>query len=410
MSLSPFACRDVVTALCIVIVVPASSYRAHFCVMSILYTNITISSVELLSLAIQAERLKKTRMPLRALSWWLCLVLFLCLYPTQSASQQCGQCNAQNSIDFNVDLTFIKDGEDSFVEYTDSIYGDLRVEVPRFFFDYNKERIIREFHHSFQNSVWSQRVVLEIFYYAVTYGTDHVPENYTIDAANKIGLESAENWMVDCVDICQWEGIVCGPYEDDDPIETNDSDYKPQCHHVTSIDFMDKGLSGTLPSQLTHLKHLHRINLNDNKLHGEIPYEYGNFEHLAFIDLGENQLTGRVPETLAKLAPTLKELWLEKNQLEGPLDYALMQLTNCGFLDLSENKLTGTIPPEIGHLTNLASLFLERNKLTGMLVPELGQLTSLRVIDIGVNDFTGPIPSEIGLCTRCVREDFVCTL
>jgi len=328
---------------------------------------------------------------------WLSLLL-LWLQPSLTSPQQCGQCSVQNSIDFNVELTYLKEGDDSFIEYTDSQYGHLRVEVPRFFFDYTKERILKEINFSFQNSAWSERVLLEIFYYAVTYGNDHKPENYTHTDGNT-GLETAENWMVDCVDICQWEGIVCGPLSNDNPL-AGTPDYSPPCHAVTSIDLMEAGLAGTLPSELYHLKHLHRINLNDNSLHGSIPTTYGNFEHLRFMDLGDNTfLTGIIPPQLGALAPTLQELWLEKNQFEGPLDYALMQLTNCRFMDLSTNRLTGTLPPEIGHLTSLGSLFLEENALTGTIPPEIGLLKSLRVIDIGVNDFTGPLPSEIGLCS-----------
>lgn len=338
-------------------------------------------------------------MPLRALLVGLSL-LSLCFQSCVAVCQQCGQCSVQNTIDLNVDLTFLKEGGESFIEYTDSGYGDLRVQVPRFFFNYTKERILKEINYSFQNSAWSERVLLEIFYYAVTYGNDHKPGNYT-HADGNTGLETAENWMVDRVDICQWEGIVCGPLSNDNPL-AGEPEYKPPCHSVTSIDLMEAGLSGTLPSELAHLKHLHRMNINHNKLHGTIPTEYGNFEHLRFMDLGENDLTGIIPHQLGALAPTMQELWLEKNQFEGPLDYALMQLTNCRFMDLSENKLTGTMPPEIGHLTSLGSLFLEDNQFTGTIVPELGLLKSLRVIDIGVNEFTGPIPSEIGLCTSLI--------
>ena len=339
-------------------------------------------------------------MPFPTLLLWLSL-LVLCFHSSLSACQECGQSSLQNTIDFNVELTYLTEGDDSLIEYTDPYYGDLRVEVPRFFFDLTKERILREINHSFQNSGWSERVLLEILYYAATYGTDHKPANYTHQDGTT-GLETAGNWLVDCVDICQWEGIVCGPLSNDNPLAAGVSDYQPPCHSVTSIDLTDKNLSGTLPSELSRMKHLQRLNLNNNKLHGTIPTTYGNFENLQFLDLGENKLTGLIPHQLENLAPTLQELWLEKNAFEGPLDYALMRLTNCRFMDLSENKLTGTIPPEIGQLTSLESLFLEDNQLTGTIVSELGLLPSIRVIDIGVNDFTGPIPSDIGFCTGLV--------
>ena len=207
-------------------------------------------------------------MSMSALLSWLFLLLLCCYQRSFVGSQQCGQCDA-DAIDFNVELTFLKEGDDSFIEYTDSQYGELRVEVPRFFFNHSKERILAEIHYSFQNSAWSERALLEIFYYAVTYGTDHKPDNFT-HSDGHTGLESAENWLVDCVDICQWDGIVCGPLASDNPLE-GEPDYKPPCRSVTSIDLMEAKLSGTLPPELFHLSHLHRLNLNDNFLHGTIP-------------------------------------------------------------------------------------------------------------------------------------------
>lgn len=324
-------------------------------------------------------------------------LLLVSFGPLFGACQQCGKC-PQNSIDYNVELKFVKEGDESIIEYTDSTYGNLRVKVPRFFFGLSKERILNEIHESFEGSSWSERVIMEIFYYAVTYGTDHKPENRTSKDA-KTGLEGV--WNLESTDPCQWEGVVCGPLAKDNPLES-EIDYKPPCHAVTSIDLMESNLHGTLPFELHHLEHLSRLNLNDNFLHGTIPTQYGRFEHLRFLDLGDNKLSGTIPHHLAALAPTLEELWLEKNIFTGIIDYGLCQLTNVRFMDLSQNKLNGTMPTEIGHLTSLGSLFLEDNNLSGTIVPELGMLPSLRVIDLGVNEFTGSIPSEIGLCTSLI--------
>lgn len=344
-------------------------------------------------------------MSFRALLWLSISVLLLCFRSVGGACQQCQVCNQcgqcpQNTIDYNVELSFETEGEESIVAYRDSVYGNLRVKVPRFFFNYTKERILKEIHTSFDDSAWSERVLLEIFYHAVTYGTDHKPSNFTLEDGP--GLENAENWLNYNVGVCQWEGITCGPMSSDENPLDSDPDYAPPCHAVTSIDLVEMGLSGTLPSELVHLNHLHRLNLNDNILHGTIPTEYGMFEHLRFMDLGDNSLEGSIPYHFASLSKTMQELWLEKNEFTGTIDYSLMELTNCRFMDLSENKLTGTIPPEVGNLIHLGSLFLENNKLNGTIPTEMFRLPFLRVVDIGVNEFTGAIPTYIGICPSLI--------
>lgn len=288
---------------------------------------------------------------------------------------------------------FFTDDEGSYIDYTDPYYKkELRVGVPDFFIDYSGERIQDELDFFFENDgIWSERVVLEIFYHAVE--PKHEPHE----------CGGLTDWMSESVPICSWQGITCGHFDDTfTPPDFLEDDYMPPPDAVTRIDLMDSNLQGTLPSELSLLDYLQHLNLNNNDLHGSIPTEFGDFLQLRFIDIGDNQLSGTIPSELGQLAHSLEELWMEKNRLEGPLDYHLMELTTLKFLDLSENKLSGTMPPEIGQLTSVGSIFFEENKFTGTLAPELGLLMNLRVIDLGVNDFTGTIPTEIGLCTNIV--------
>ena len=288
---------------------------------------------------------------------------------------------------------FVQDDEGSYIDYTDPYYKkELRVEVPDFFIDYSGDRIQDELDFYFENDgIWSERVLLEIFYHAVE--PKHEPHE----------CGGLTDWLSERVPICSWHGITCGHFDDTFiPPDFLDDDYMPPPDAVTRIDLMNSNLEGTLPSELSLLDYLQHLNLNNNELYGSIPTEFGEFLRLRFIDIGDNKLSGTIPSELGQLAHSLEELWMEKNQLEGTLHYHLMELTDLRFLDLSENKLSGTMPPEIGRLNSVGSIFLEENKFTGTLVPELGLLENLRVIDLGVNDFTGPIPSEIGLCTNLV--------
>lgn len=286
---------------------------------------------------------------------------------------------------------FFTDEEGSYIDYT-YYKKELRMEVPDFFIDYSEERMQDELDFFFENDgIWSERVLLEIFYHAVE--PKHEPHE----------CGGLTDWLSESVSICSWQGITCGHFDDtftrSDLLE---DDYMPPPDAVTRIDLMDSNLQGTLPSELSLMDYLQHLNLSNNDLHGSIPTEFGDFLQLRFIDMGDNQLSGTIPSELGQLAHSLEELWMENNRLEGPLDYHLMELTTLRFLDLSENKLSGTMPPEIGRLASVGSIFLEENKFTGTLVPELGLLKNLRVIDLGVNDFTGPIPMEIGLCTNLV--------
>ncbi len=141
------------------------------------------------------------------------------------------------------------------------------------------------------------------------------------------------------------------------------------------------------------------LELHRRGLTGSIPKELSELTGLSRLDLAQNALTGTIPHEISNLL-RLVELNLETNQLSGPIPTAVTQLPSLASLVLSFNELTGTIPPEIGNLRDLEVLGLYRNNLTGGIPPEIGQLTGLRVLDIGENRLKGRIPDELSNLTR----------
>ena len=164
---------------------------------------------------------------------------------------------------------------------------------------------------------------------------------------------------------------------------------------VTALSLVDRGFSGTIPTELTALSKLESLWLSGNALTGGIPSELGDLSNLKSLWLHGNQLTGAIPPELGNLA-NLESLKVDDNQLTGAIPPELGALSNLQYLSLSGNQLTGTIPAELGSLTNLEVLWLNNNALTGAMPAALGNLSNLRSLHLINNALSGAIPSELG--------------
>ena len=156
-----------------------------------------------------------------------------------------------------------------------------------------------------------------------------------LDCATLLGLKGTLrgtgtlNWSVD-VAMADWDGV-----------RTRDTG------RVTNITLVEKGLTGTVPSQLAQLSNLEKLALSSNALTGEIPSGLGSLSNLEILWLSHNQLTGNVPSELGNLS-------------------ALEKLT------LSNKLLTGAIPTELGELTDtLTELRMANNAFTGCILGAL---------------------------------------
>ena len=185
------------------------------------------------------------------------------------------------------------------------------------------------------------------------------------------------NWSVD-VAMADWDGI-----------RTRGTG------RVTDIILVDKGLTGTVPTELGNLSGLQHLWLNINQLTGTIPPELGSMPAIKSLLLNDNRLTGPIPTELGNLT-TLESLWLQSNQLSGAVPSQLAQLSNLEKLTLSSNALTGEIPSGLGSLSNLEILWLSHNQLTGNVPSELGNLSNLQKLNLSNNQLTGAIPTSLG--------------
>ena len=163
------------------------------------------------------------------------------------------------------------------------------------------------------------------------------------------------------------------------------------------VDFATNKLEGSMPGSIFTMPSLSSFDCSDNDLTGVFPWT-PMLSPLEKLNAGENDFEGEVDwDSLASLAPTLKELFLSSNELEGTLGESLGKLTALKFLDLAGNQLSGVIPTSIGSCTALQQLGLAYNLLSGSVPSELGDLSGLAILFLTDNFLSGQIPSELGL-------------
>jgi len=177
---------------------------------------------------------------------------------------------------------------------------------------------------------------------------------------------------------------------------------------LTSVAISQQGISGTLPTQLANLKNVkYSFDFSRQSISGTIPHEFGNLTNAwvynGGIKLHENKISGTIPPEIGA-ATNLAALHLAKNRISGtipPQIGKIAGLSYCGLL-LTGNSISGTVPSEIGQLSNLKQLSFNDNRLSGTLpstmVPSLNGLTYCNLG--GTNVFACPIPS--GLDSNCL--------
>ncbi|WP_179345631.1 T9SS type A sorting domain-containing protein [Winogradskyella ursingii] len=175
--------------------------------------------------------------------------------------------------------------------------------------------------------------------------------------------------LYDSLDGPNWDN----PWNITKPIEFWDTSYGLQfddvTNRVTSIEYVNAGLSGVLPPEIGELTELENLFLQNNDLQGQIPFEIWNLTNLKSLLLGTN------PLELANGIPT-----------------NISNMQNLEWLNLAGIPLTLPLQPEIFNLPNLIRLRVQGCGLTGTLPPEFALIDDIYADS---NNFEGSIPDEI---------------
>ncbi|XP_021731937.1 probable LRR receptor-like serine/threonine-protein kinase At3g47570 [Chenopodium quinoa] len=166
---------------------------------------------------------------------------------------------------------------------------------------------------------------------------------------------------------------------------------------ITTIDFQQNKITGTIPTELFNLINLQRLELLDNELTGHLPLEIENLSKLEHFSCSNNHLIGDIPYSLGNLS-RLAELYMDNNSFEGAIPSSLGECTYLLYLTLSENNLSGPVSSHLFHASMLLELHLDQNHLQGVFPVEIGLLRNLVVLDITRNAFSGKVPSSLASC------------
>ncbi|KFK45034.1 hypothetical protein AALP_AA1G335600 [Arabis alpina] len=206
---------------------------------------------------------------------------------------------------------------------------------------------------------------------------------------------------------CKWESVQCDG-----------------SNRVTRIQLKQKGIHGTLPSNLQTLTELTVLELFLNQISGPIP-DLSGLTRLQKLNLHDNLFTS-VPKNLFFGMSSLQEVFLENNPFTSwEIPDTIKEATSLQNLTLSNCSITGKIPDFFGSQTlpSLTNLKLSQNYLYGELplsfdgsslqslylngqlgdkklngsVAILRNMSSLVEVDLQGNGFSGPIPDLSGL-------------
>jgi len=154
-----------------------------------------------------------------------------------------------------------------------------------------------------------------------------------------------------------------------------------------------KGLTGSLPVELSNLTGLRELFLYNNLLSGPLPETLSALVNLELLDLSKNQFTGPLPSSWSSLTK-LVDLNLSRNQLTGTLPPNWSSLRNILYVNLEFNHLSGTLPDVWSELLDVKRLELDCNYLTGRFPAEWSVLMNLELLNLRVNQFTDSVPDS----------------
>jgi Leucine-rich repeat (LRR) protein len=183
-----------------------------------------------------------------------------------------------------------------------------------------------------------------------------------------------DNWMNSDIEFCSWYGIEC------------DSD-----GFVKSIDLMQNGLQGKIPTSVYSLPRLQEINFASNGI--EISFTgISETRSLSYINL---DYTGLSSLSGIEKASSLKLLHLVGNELGGVWPTEITALKSLQILYLSENDIGGALPAALAELSDLEVFACVECGLKGTLPTSVVSLKKLEYLNLSRNSFSGPLPLEL---------------
>ncbi|GKA69550.1 kinase-like domain-containing protein [Tanacetum coccineum] len=141
-----------------------------------------------------------------------------------------------------------------------------------------------------------------------------------------------------------------------------------QFPNLELLHLRDNQLTGVLPP--FYVSKIVSSASDINSLSGSIPSEVKHLKLLSFLDLSYNNLSGNITSSLGECI-SLTELYLSGNLFQGVLPSSLSSLGALEVLDLSQNNFSGKIPQFFDKWKSLKFLNLSFNEFEGE-VPVLG--------------------------------------
>ncbi|CDY40785.1 BnaAnng06480D [Brassica napus] len=218
-------------------------------------------------------------------------------------------------------------------------------------------------------------------------------------------------------DPCKWSGVQCD-----------------RSNRITRIQIGNKGMSGTLTSDLNTLSSLTVFEVMGNKLTGGIPSLAG-LNALQTINAHDNSFTSISADIFTGLT-SLQHVYLDSNPFSPwEIPMSLKSATSLADFSAANCFLSGKIPDFLGGQTfpSLQKLRLSSNSLSGELplsfanspvqtlllngqtpqklngsISVLQNMTSLTEVSLQGNAFSGPLPDMSGLVSLTkfnVREN-----
>lgn len=160
-------------------------------------------------------------------------------------------------------------------------------------------------------------------------------------------------------------------------------------------------LSGRLPSQLGQLKEAFLFSLKANSFTGTIAAEFGNLVNLTIANFQDNRgLSGTIPPQLSLLTK-MEELSFRNNQMTGSIPSQLGLLVNMQRFSVTNNSLSGTVPHQLeGMIRDLYSAsFVGNSNLSGT-IPEALCFINATCMESAHN----PCEGVVGLNFDCTEQ------